>query len=143
MIYSPTSQYSLRALIHLALKEGKGPVLVRDIAEIEAIPKQFLSKILHGLRNKGLVISTKGPGGGYQLARPATKITVREVIETIEGDQDLSKRCILGLDACNDKLPCALHDSWKVFRTQYTSVIGVVTLAEAAKTLGAKRDIVR
>lgn len=139
MIHSPTCQHALRALIYLASTNTTKPVLVREIAEAARVPKQSLAKILHGLRKKGLVKSTKGPGGGYQLARPGSRMTVLEVIEAVDGPIDFSRDCILGLDRCDDEAGCALHEYWKLFRGQYYSTIFQMTLETAAVSLDQKR----
>jgi len=139
MIHSPTCQHALRALIYLAHKNSSRPVLVREVAEAADVPRQSLAKILHGLRNKGLVKSTKGPGGGYQLARPGTDMMVIEVIVAMDGPINLNQHCILGLDVCSDNESCALHDYWTMFREQYFSTISSMTLAQAAASLERKR----
>lgn len=139
MIYSPTCQHALRAMTYLASVEGQGPVLVRRVAENESIPPQFLSKILYGLRNKGLVKSRKGPGGGYELARPARDIAVTEVIEAMDGTVDIGNVCILGLDRCSDEESCAMHEPWKRFRDQLQGTVSKLTLADLARTLRRKR----
>jgi Rrf2 family protein len=139
MIHSPTCQHALRALIYLAHKNSPRPVLVREIADAADVPRQSLAKILHGLRNKGLVKSTKGPGGGYQLARPGNEMTVMQVIEALDGPVDLSRHCILGLDRCTDHAGCALHAYWKGFREQYAATIAMMTLEQAAASLERKR----
>ena len=95
MVFSPTSQHALRALIYLATHQDAGPSLGRTIAEEEQIPRQFLSKILHSLRNAGLVKSTMGPGGGYELSRPAKKIMVEDVVEAIEGPLRLDRKSVV------------------------------------------------
>lgn len=141
MIHSPTCQHAMRALIYLAHKNSSRPVLVREIAEAAEVPKQSLAKILHSLRNKGLVRSTKGPGGGYQLARPGWEMKVIEVIEAVDGRVDMNSDCILGLDTCSDHAPCALHDYWKRFREQYFSTISDMTLEQAATSLEHKRIV--
>ncbi len=138
MIHSPTCQHALRALIYLAEKNSSGPVLVREIAGASGVPHQSLAKILHALRNQGLVRSTKGPGGGYQLARPGDAMRVVEVIEAVDGHIELRKACVLGLDQCTDQAPCALHDVWKVFRENYYSTISSMTLRQAAEALKRK-----
>jgi len=140
MIHSPTCQHALRALIYLAHKNSPRPVLVREVADAADVPRQSLAKILHGLRNKGLVKSTKGPGGGYQLARPGEVMKVIEVIEAMDGPIDLNRHCILGLDVCTDQESCGLHDYWTRFREQYFSTISSMTLAEAAASLEKKRN---
>lgn len=139
MIHSPTCQHALRALIYLATRAPGAPVLVREIAGEAKVPRQSLAKILHGLRNKGLVRSTKGPGGGYRLAKPAAEIRVVEVIEAVDGPVQLSKSCVMGLEECDDEESCALHDYWKLFRGQYITAISRMTLEAAAASLNQKR----
>lgn len=138
MIHSPTCQHALRALIYLAGKNSPGPVLVREIADASGVPRQSLAKILHALRNKGLVRSTKGPGGGYRLSRPGEAMRVVEVIEAVDGHIELRKACVLGLDQCTDAASCALHDVWKVFRENYYSTISSMSLHDAAEALERK-----
>ncbi len=140
MIHSPTCQHALRALIYLAEKDAPGPVLVREIADAAGVPRQSLAKILHGLRNQGLVRSTKGPGGGYQLARPGDTVRVIEVIEAVDGHVEMDQTCILGLDRCTDFESCALHDVWKLFRENYIATISSMTLRQAADALRRKRN---
>jgi Rrf2 family protein len=140
MIHSPTCQHALRALIYLAEKNAKGPVLVREIADAAGVPHPSLAKILHSLRGRGLVRSTKGPGGGYQLARPGDQIRVVEVIEAVDGPIDLDRVCVLGLDTCSDLASCALHDVWKLFRQNYAITVSNMTLRRAADLLHAKRS---
>jgi len=139
MIHSPTCQHALRALIYLAEKNSPGPVLVREIAAEANVPHPSLAKILHSLRGRGLVRSTKGPGGGYQLARPGNQVRVVEVIEAVDGRVELDSVCVLGLDTCSDEAPCALHDVWKLFRQNYTHTLSRMTLEDAARILRLKR----
>jgi Rrf2 family protein len=139
MIHSPTCQHALRALIYLAEKNAPGPVLVREIAEASDVPQPSLAKILHSLRGRGLVRSTKGPGGGYQLARPGDQLRVVDVIEAVDGQIDLNSVCVLGLDTCSDEASCALHDVWKLFRQNYAATLSSMTLRAAAEVLKAKR----
>ena len=127
----------------MASQKDGDPVLGRKIAKDEGIPKQFLSKILHLLRNQGLIHTTMGPGGGYRLARPAQRITLGQVVEAVEGKMNISEKCILGLDKCSDKESCALHDRWKRFREQYVSTITKLNLEQAATTLKRKRKVAK
>lgn len=139
MLYSPTCQHALRALAYLATRAGEGPILVRDIAEAESIPKPYLSKILHGLQTRGLLNSRKGPRGGYELARKPELLLVSEIVEAIDGPMDLEVKCILGLDLCHDDQKCALHDIWKESREKFVNVMRDLTLADMASTIEKKR----
>lgn len=140
MIFSSTCQHALRALIYLSVHQARWPVLVREIAEEEGIPRPFLSKILHDLNKRGLVVSSKGPGGGYSLARNPSEIRLSDVVHAVDGAMDLDATCVLGLDECRDDSPCALHEFWKAFRIQYAESMDGLTLKEAASTLSRKRS---
>ena len=78
-------KYALRAVLYLARQRDRGPVLIQEIAAKEHIPKKFLEAILRDLRNEGILQSKMGKGGGYQLAHPPQKVTLGEVIRTIDG----------------------------------------------------------
>ena len=121
------------------MHQARWPVLVREIAEEEGIPRPFLSKILHDLNKRGLVVSSKGPGGGYSLARDPKEIHLSDVVQAVDGAMDLNNTCVLGLDECRDDAPCALHDFWKAFRLQYSASMDGLTLKDAASTLSRKR----
>ena len=139
MFFSPTCQYAIRALINLASSTSKGPVLVRTIAEEEGIPQQFLSKILHTLSKQGILVSTKGPGGGYQLANPPKEISVFEIVKAIDGPIDIDNVCILGLDECSDVQSCPMHSHWIQFKNYYMEMTHTVMLDQMVSTLHAKK----
>ena len=77
--------YGLRAMLELAIHEGDGPITIGDIAAARNIPVRFLEAILRQLKQAGLADSARGKEGGYQLARPAQRIQVGEVIRLFEG----------------------------------------------------------
>lgn len=77
--------YGLRAMLELAIHEGDGPITIGDIAAARNIPVRFLEAILRQLKQAGLADSARGKEGGYQLARPAQRIHVGEVIRLFEG----------------------------------------------------------
>ena len=78
-------QYALRAVYELAKRDGEGPVKIADIADAQAIPPRFLEVILSQLKQAGFVVSHRGSGGGYQLARSAEELTVGEVMRFMQG----------------------------------------------------------
>jgi Rrf2 family protein len=82
---SARGKYGLKAMIHLAERQGAGGIQGAAIAETQRIPKKFLDTILLELKNNGLVHSKKGKGGGYSLARPANKISVGQIIRILDG----------------------------------------------------------
>ena len=78
--------YALQALVHLA-KQGHGaaPVASHVIAAERGVPERFLLKVLRPLVSAQVLLSLKGPNGGYRLARPAGKVTLLEVVEAVDG----------------------------------------------------------
>jgi Rrf2 family protein len=85
MKLSRASSYALHALVHMAQKGQDRPVASHHIAQARGIPERFLLKVLKPLVSARVLLSVKGPNGGYRLAKPAAKITVLEVVEAVEG----------------------------------------------------------
>jgi len=78
-------QYAICGAFDLAYNGQGAPVRIREIALRQGVPARYLEQIFQRLRRAGLVTSKRGPGGGYQLARPAAEITLRNVVEAVEG----------------------------------------------------------
>jgi Rrf2 family protein len=85
MLLSTKGDYGVRALIDLAKHVGEGPVQRAGIAKRRKIPESYLDHLLAQLRRDGYLRSTRGPGGGHELARAADEITLLEVLESLEG----------------------------------------------------------
>lgn len=84
MSLSLKCQYAVRALFELARREGEGLVRLREIAEAQHIPGRFLENIMNELRQGGFLVSRRGKDGGFMLGRPASDISVGDVIRFIE-----------------------------------------------------------
>ncbi|MGA2975918.1 MAG: Rrf2 family transcriptional regulator [Spirochaetia bacterium] len=82
---STRSRYGLRLMVDLALNYGNGSSLLKDVARQEEISEKYLGQIIIPLKSSGLIISHRGAHGGYSLARPPGDITVKDVVEAIEG----------------------------------------------------------
>jgi len=82
---SKKTQYGLKALGYLAARYGQGPVLISEIAKKKKIPIKFLESILLQLKNKGILESKKGKGGGYYLAHSPKKTTLAVAIRIVDG----------------------------------------------------------
>ena len=85
MRLSLQAQYAICGMFDLASAGGRAPVQVRVIGERQRIPERFLEQIFQRLRKAELVRGKRGPGGGYVLARPAAEITLRDILEAVEG----------------------------------------------------------
>ena len=85
MKLSSKGRYGVRALFDIAFHNDGRPTQIREIAERELIPARFLEQIFQDLKRAGLIGSKRGPRGGYHLARPASEISVGDVIRALEG----------------------------------------------------------
>jgi Rrf2 family iron-sulfur cluster assembly transcriptional regulator len=86
MRLSTKGRFAVTAMIDVGLRENAGPVSLADIAARHQISLSYLEQLFSKLRQRGLVESTRGPGGGYALARGAEAITVADIIGAVEGD---------------------------------------------------------
>jgi Rrf2 family protein len=85
MRLSLQAQYAVCGMFDLAYNGQGAPIQVRVIGERQRIPARYLEQIFQRLRRARLVRGKRGPGGGYVLARPAGEITLREIVEAVEG----------------------------------------------------------
>jgi Rrf2 family protein len=124
---SARADYAIRALTEIAAA-GAGPVTAQRISEAQAIPRGFLLNILVELRRAGLIRSHRGPIAGYELARPAARITLGEIIDVIQ--RDLSRPTVEEVTYPGAAGP--LRDVWLAVRSALSDVLGAVTLADVA-----------
>lgn len=126
--------YCLKALLMLAERyPGGQPLRVENIAAAQNIPENYLRRLLIELKRGGLVLSQKGPSGGYILARPPARITMADVVEIIEGDY-LPVECLEeGANSpCQRGDVCAMREVWREVRDQVVAILRRATLEELA-----------
>ncbi len=134
-MFSKACEYGIRAMIYIARrsKEG-GRAGIKEISKGIDSPEPFMAKILQDLSRKGLVLSMKGPNGGFYIDTKSGNIALADVVTAIDGDQ-LFTGCGLGLKACNEKKPCPIHDEFKAIRTRLKSMLESTHIDEFAKNL--------
>jgi Rrf2 family protein len=121
-------EYALRAMIHLADRPD-GVARGIEIAQREQIPRYFLEKVIRDLMRGGLVRSHRGPGGGYQLARPASEISFKDIIEAVEGPITLNV-CVDGSSICALQPSCRMYRVWEEGQRVLLNVFSQTTLRE-------------
>jgi Rrf2 family transcriptional regulator, iron-sulfur cluster assembly transcription factor len=140
MIFSSATEYAIRGLAELACRggsEGK-TVMLDQLVSGTDIPRDFLAKIFQKLVRGGVLTSTKGRHGGFTLARPDHSITMMEIVEAVEGTGAFDG-CVVGMEACNDHMPCPQHDLYKPIRQRLKAYVQTTTLADLAASLKAKQ----
>ena len=122
-MFSKSCEYGLQAMIYIALHgESQRKVRLEEIANALLIPQPFLSKVLQLLVRHNIIGSLKGRSGGYYLLKPAKKITLIDIIKTIDGIKFLDN-CSIGINNCSDKNPCPFHDDFKQIKERYIEVL--------------------
>jgi Rrf2 family protein len=101
------------------------------VARSVGAPPNYLAKIFKTLAQDGLLVSQKGLGGGFRLARPPRKITLYDVVEPIEHLGRWSG-CILGQRDCSEEHSCMIHEQWKRVRGSYLQMLAQTTIADLA-----------
>jgi Rrf2 family iron-sulfur cluster assembly transcriptional regulator len=121
-------RYAVTAMLDLALHSHTGPVPLADISERQAISLSYLEQLFARLRKQELVSSVRGPGGGYQLGRKASKIAIGEVIRAVDESVDAT-RC-QGQSDCQGGERCLTHSLWQDLSDRISSFLNGITLAE-------------
>ena len=140
---SQKAHYELHALIVLAERGGREPMMIADIAEEAQVPRKFLEQILLGLKRRGIVQSQRGRAGGYLLGRPAREITFADIIREIDGPLALSP-CVSvtayhKCPDCHDEATCAIRKVLLAARDATASVLEQRTLASMVGSLKRSR----
>jgi Rrf2 family protein len=146
MRLSKRGEYGLRAMINLAdsvRKNNSSPLVqIKDISERENIPAKFLEQILLALKNAGLLQSKMGFGGGYYLARPASEITLGQIIRILDGPL-APIRCVsqMAYEPCDcpDERTCGLRMVMGDVRNAIASILDNTSLADVSQRMNEKR----
>lgn len=131
MRLSTKGDYGVRALIDLALYGGDGPVQRAEIARREQIPESYLDHLLAQLRRDGFIRSTRGPGGGHQLARPARDICLLHALESLEGS--LAPLACLEDGAAEGEPVCGQQWVWREIYDDMRERLSSVSLEDLAE----------
>ena len=125
---SQKSQYALRGIFELAKRGGRSTT-VSELAVAQAIPRRFLELIFGELRQAGLVKTFRGPQGGNVLARPASEITMGEILRLVEGPTNLVK-CVSAGDHCPFIKACPFRETWDEAAQTMDAVFDRTTIQE-------------
>jgi Rrf2 family protein len=126
MEISRRTDYGIRVIVDLATLPKGFRASTSEIAERQNIPAPFLAKIISQLSLSGLVSTYRGSGGGVSLARPATEISLLEVIEALDGPLRLN-RCAIEPESCPRTGHCPVHPIWAKAQTNLASLLSSTT----------------
>lgn len=133
MKFSVKAEYGLRALIELTLRNGQGPIGAKEIASRQGIPERFLEQQITALKRAGLVNSQRGASGGCSLAKDPAKISVLDVIESLEGPV-INMDCLVSKEqACSQDSCCVIQELWYQSQVQLKDFLSGITVADLTK----------
>lgn len=140
-MFSKTAEYALRATIYIAQKSTPEKKLgIEEISQAIGSPRSFTAKILQMLtRNNRIVSSLRGPNGGFFMNDAARSLPARAILEAVEED-DVLRKCILGLRECSEIKPCPMHSEYKIIRERLNHLFEEMTIERLAIEM-SKKDI--
>ncbi|HEX2925770.1 MAG TPA: Rrf2 family transcriptional regulator [Ruminiclostridium sp.] len=141
MKVSTKGRYGLRAIVDLAAHESEGQVSLKSVAERQGLSENYLEQLFSSLKKSGLVKSIRGAQGGYLLAKSAEKITVGDILRSLEGtlcpveciDPDVPT-------SCDRSDVCVTADVWAKIRDKINEVVDSITLADLVSDLENKTN---
>ena len=133
--FSTRGEYGVRMMVELARHHGAGPISLAELADHEALPRPYLEQLVVSLREAGLVQSTRGAHGGYELSREPDQIKMGEVLRALEGpiapmvcaSEDPSHAGI-----CDRTGYCTVNHLWLTVQRAISGALDSVTLADLA-----------
>ncbi|MHA7110929.1 RrF2 family transcriptional regulator [Sunxiuqinia elliptica] len=145
---SNTCKYAIRALIYLGkFSDGKGTKIgIKKISSDLNIPTPFLGKILQNLVKQKVLVSTKGPNGGFGLGKNKEDISLYEIVTIIDGE-DFFKNCLISMEPCSthheNGQPCPVHKRFSEVRANLSKFYGETTLAKIIDDMEGHEDLIK
>ncbi len=141
-MFSRSCEYALQSILYITLHGEKNKAVgLKEISESQQVPLHFLSKILQQLVKQKVLISTKGPHGGFSLNIPPEELRLITIVEIIDG-LDIFDRCGIGLKQCSDKTPCPIHFDYKIVKEKIHKLLSEKTLSQLCHDVNQGKSIV-
>ena len=131
-------RFAVTAMIDVAMHSGKGPVTLAGVSDRQKISLSYLEQLFGKLRRHGLVESVRGPGGGYNLARPADSVSVADIITAV--DEPIDATQCGGKENCQDDKRCMTHELWASLNAHIFSFLRSVTLEQLVRQQDKPQD---
>ena len=129
---SSTSEYAIRAATYIAQQDDKGPISAKDIAEAVDVPVKYLQQILKSMVKSGILSSSRGVGGGYNMKRLPKQVVLGDIV-TLFDDIARQMVCPFGdADDCGNSNSCGIHDRWVTIVNPYRKLMEETTLESLA-----------
>jgi len=132
MKLSTKGRYGTRLMLELAIHYGKGPVALKDIAKRQEISEKYLWQLISPLKIAGLVNSTRGPSGGYTLAKKPSEITLNDIVSVLDGPLCIVD-CVKDPSLCKRSANCVTREVLSETSEELSKVLASKTLEDMIK----------
>lgn len=116
-------------MLRLALSYNNGPVFLKDIAREENISEKYLSQLVIPLKTNSLIFALRGAHGGYQLSKPPSQITLKDIVQALEGHLS-PVECVQNPSICSKANDCSVRDVWENLYEKIADTLDSTTLKE-------------
>ncbi|MBX2868173.1 MAG: Rrf2 family transcriptional regulator [Acidiferrobacterales bacterium] len=127
-------RYAVTAMIDLAMNQSVGPVSLKSISDSQGISLSYLEQLFSKMKRNDLVVGSRGPGGGYVLARDTHRISIADIILAVDEPLDITE--CEGEQNCNDGRRCLSHDLWSDLSDQLHAFLAGIHLGELMERSG-------
>ena len=139
MKFSNSIEYAIHSLVYLARESSETPVLAADVAKTINVSEAYLRKVFQQLSRSSIVNSQRGAKGGFSLARPAATITLKDIVESIDGELP-TFTCLKIKRHCSMPLDCVVHRAFGEAKNRMADVLASTNIAELALELSRSSD---
>jgi Rrf2 family protein len=140
MRLSTRSRYGTRIMLRLAQNYNKGPIFLKEIAQNEDISEKYLSQLVIPLKAHGLLFALRGAQGGYQLSKSPSKITVKDIVQALEGHLS-PVECVENPSACSKVENCSVRDVWETLYEKIAETLESVSLKDLLESKEMKEQL--
>lgn len=129
-VFSTTAEHALRAVLHLATRESSELLPAAEVARALGTPPNYTGKTLRLLSRKGILVSLRGPTGGFGLRVDPSRLTVADVVEAVDEQPVETPVCLLGDRTCDADHPCHAHARWSALLEEVGALLETTTVAD-------------
>lgn len=137
-MFSNACKYGIKAVAYIATQSIENKrVKITDVAKKSGSPEAYTAKIMGQLTKGKIVISVKGPQGGFEMSREQMQqVTILQIVKIIDGDS-LINDCVLGLSQCDSDQPCPMHNEFKLIKEQIKHLLETTTVNDLATKINS------
>jgi Rrf2 family cysteine metabolism transcriptional repressor len=139
MKLSTKSRYGTRAIIDIAQNAGRGTTMLKDIAKRQSLSPKYLDHILSSMRRAGIIKNIRGRGRGYVLTKSASSITVKDIVEAVDGSFE-PVECLANSELCDRVPTCCTREIWLKMKQAVDDVLEETTLQSILENNGLNKN---